>query len=89
MTKQIKISELFKQVHWHFEIFAYEKKGENNQLLGSTEITISEAQTEEEAMAIAKDKIKRPHYFLRKAWQCKQCYVQDEMLNHFRKHNNG
>ena len=61
-----------KKVHWHFLVIGYTEKdkNKNNILKNSTEIMISSVNTEEEAVAVAKEKVKRPNYFLRSAWQC-------------------
>ena len=83
MTKTLK--ELTENIHWHFQVVAYEKRLKTGILEEATEIEIVEVNTEEEAIELAKQKIKRPNYFLRKAWQCRQCEFQRELLKSFQK----
>lgn len=79
------LKEVMGNIHWHFEVIAYDNKLSDGRMENGVEINILEAKTEEEAMEIAKNKIKRPYYFLRKAWQCKQCAFQEEMINQMKK----
>ena len=79
------LQEYFNKGHWHFEVLAYNNKVNDEKVEEAVEIHIVEAKTEQEAMEIARNKIQRSHYFLRKAFQCKQCGFQEEMLRQMKK----
>ncbi len=66
------------EIHWHYTIQAYDEFRESDQgLVGVVEITILEADSEEEALEMAKKQIKRPLYRLWRAYQCNDCKRRD------------
>ena len=73
-----------KPFHWHFLVIGYQSI-EGTNYHETAEIEISEAGTEEEAIEIAKQTIKRNHYAVRKAWQCSKCLNSEEMLKVLKK----
>ena len=79
------LKEILGGIHWHFKVIAFDRMAEDGKCFNATELFISEAETEEEAIAIAKGKVKKPQYMLREAWQCTNCGKQDEMINLLRR----
>lgn len=78
MSKQT-LKDILDTSHWHFIFVAYDEKIEN-QLIGAVEIEIIDARTENEALEMAKEKIKRNGYFLKRAWQCRICGNNEELI---------
>lgn len=82
------LKELQENIHWHFEILAYtEKTADGKSVKDGTLIDILEADNEAEALVIAKARIDRPHYQIRRVWQCKQCGFQEQYLAQLEKLN--
>ena len=82
------IKETIEGIHWHFVIIAgNEGKDEGGRKVFNEPVTLDiiEAETEEEALAVAKNKVKRGKYIVNQMRQCAQCGVQKEMAQYMRK----
>jgi len=81
MAKTIK--EVLNKDHWHFSFYAFDEveiKEGRELMVQHVIIEVQDAQEEEEALARAKEKVKRRIYTLHRAWQCNQCLFQDDMV---------
>ena len=68
-------------IHWHFQFYAFVKVNENKTLEAAVEVEIVDAETEAEALNKVKEKIERPFYLLKRAWQCSHCIVNENRQN--------
>lgn len=64
-----------KKLHWKF--MAFDEKKENGEIPFATEVIVLHELTEEEALKVAKKITNRKSYWLREAWECISCDLQE------------
>lgn len=69
--------------HKHLIFLAFDEwatPGEISEPKNATEVTVNDAQTEEQALTEVKKILKRNIYLLRKVWECTSCFYQDRQV---------